>query len=99
MTTFQPFDMERMMSKWENAVDYNLSESGVHPMSIRGLVDDAAVIEELLTTELICADTGCFQAGKWAPGRRLNGDETAHGTGVLLGEELQAIRFSLHSYR
>jgi aspartate/methionine/tyrosine aminotransferase len=52
MTTFQPFDMERMMSKWENAVEYNLSESGVHPVSIRGLVDDPAVIEELLTTEL-----------------------------------------------
>ncbi len=52
MTTFQPFDMERMMSKWENAVEYNLSESGVHPVSIRGLVDDPAAIEELLTTEL-----------------------------------------------
>jgi len=52
MTTFQPFDMERMMSKWENAVEYNLSESGVHPVSIRGLVDDPAMIEELLTTEL-----------------------------------------------
>ena len=26
MTTFRPFDMERMMSKWENVVDYNLSE-------------------------------------------------------------------------
>ena len=29
--TFQPFDMERMMSKWENIIEYNLSESGVHP--------------------------------------------------------------------
>ncbi|MBC8253826.1 MAG: aminotransferase class I/II-fold pyridoxal phosphate-dependent enzyme [Ardenticatenia bacterium] len=52
MTRFQPFDMERMMSKWENAVEYNLSESGVHPVSIRGLVDDPAMIEELLITEL-----------------------------------------------
>ena len=52
MTTFQPFDMERMMSRYENVVEYNLSESGVHPVSIRGLVDDPAVIEELLTTEL-----------------------------------------------
>ena len=31
MPRFQPFVMERMMSKFEKAVDYNLSESGVHP--------------------------------------------------------------------
>ncbi len=52
MTTFQPFDMERMMSKWENVVEYNLSESGAHPVTIRELVDEPAIIEELLTTEL-----------------------------------------------
>jgi aspartate/methionine/tyrosine aminotransferase len=52
MATFQPFDMERMMSKVEKVVDYNLSESGVHPVTISELVDDPAVIEELLTTEL-----------------------------------------------
>ena len=50
--TFQPFAMERMMSKWENLVAYNLSESGVHPATVRELVDDPVVIEELLTTEL-----------------------------------------------
>lgn len=52
MTTFQPFEMERMMSKWENVVEYNLSESGVHPVTLRELIDDPAMIEELLTTEL-----------------------------------------------
>ena len=52
MTTFQRFDMERMQSKWENVVDYNMSESGVPPTTVRGLVDDPAVVEELLTTEL-----------------------------------------------
>ncbi|MCR4407587.1 MAG: aminotransferase class I/II-fold pyridoxal phosphate-dependent enzyme [Anaerolineae bacterium] len=52
MATFQPFDMERMMSKWENVVAYNLSESGVYPATIREFVDDPAVIEELLSTEL-----------------------------------------------
>jgi len=51
MTTFQPFDMERMMSKWENVVKYNLSESGVHPITVRELIGDA-MIEELLATEL-----------------------------------------------
>jgi aspartate/methionine/tyrosine aminotransferase len=51
-TGFQLFDMERMMSKWENVVEYNLSESGVHPTTIRELVEDPAAVEELLTTGL-----------------------------------------------
>jgi len=52
MVEFQPFEMERMMSKWENVVEYNLSESGVHPLSVREFVEDPAVIEQLLTTPL-----------------------------------------------
>jgi len=52
ISEFQPFAMERMMSKWENVVEYNLSESGVHPMTVRELVDDPAVIEQLLSTGL-----------------------------------------------
>ncbi len=52
MTLFKPFDMERMMSKWENVVEVNLSESGVHPTTISELVDDPEVIEDLLATEL-----------------------------------------------
>ena len=52
MTKFQPFELERIMSKWENVVEYNLSESGVHPITIRELVDDPAEIEGLLATEL-----------------------------------------------
>jgi hypothetical protein len=49
---FQPFEMERMQSKWENAVQYNLSESGVHPLTIRELVPDADQLEKLLATRL-----------------------------------------------
>jgi aspartate/methionine/tyrosine aminotransferase len=52
MTAFQPFDMERMMSKWENVVEYNLSESGVHPTTVRELLGDWTRVEELLDTEL-----------------------------------------------
>jgi aspartate/methionine/tyrosine aminotransferase len=44
--------MERMFSKWENVVTYNLSESGVYPTTVRELVDDPALVEELLTTGL-----------------------------------------------
>lgn len=49
---FVTFELERMMSLWENVVEYNLSESGVHPLTIEGLIDDPKVIEELLSTEL-----------------------------------------------
>ncbi len=52
ISEFQTFAMERMMSKWENVVEYNLSESGVHPTTIRELVNDPVVVEELLNTEL-----------------------------------------------
>lgn len=31
---FKPFTMERWQSTWENRVDYNLSESGVHPLTL-----------------------------------------------------------------
>jgi len=49
---FVPFALERMMSLWENKVEYNLSESGVHPMTTEELVTDPKQIEELLTTGL-----------------------------------------------
>ncbi len=35
---FEPFVMERMMSKHEKAVEYNLSESGVHPLTVSDLL-------------------------------------------------------------
>jgi len=45
--------MERMMSKFEQDVEYNLSESGVHPLSLSELLgDDAHYINHLLSTEL-----------------------------------------------
>ncbi len=59
---FVPFALERMMSVWEHVVEYNLSESGVHPMTVRELVDDPAVREELLSIELNYPQTnGTFE--------------------------------------
>ncbi len=52
MTRFQPFEMERLMSVWEQEVDYNLSESGVHPLSLRALLGEGADVEALLATKL-----------------------------------------------
>ncbi len=45
------FKMERMQSTWENVVDYNLSESGVHPLSPRELLT-AKELESVLDLEL-----------------------------------------------
>lgn len=50
---FYPFALEREMSIWENQVKYNISESGVQPMSVRELLDgDPELIDQLLETEL-----------------------------------------------
>ena len=47
------FEMERLQSTWENRVKYNLSESSVHPMSVRDLIPDAGFHEQLLGTPLV----------------------------------------------
>jgi aspartate/methionine/tyrosine aminotransferase len=50
---FVPFMLEREMGIWEHQVKYNLSESGVHPMSTSELLGhDPKLIEEFLSTEL-----------------------------------------------
>ena len=36
----EPFELERAQSIWENRVRYNLSESGVHPMLVREVLDE-----------------------------------------------------------
>jgi aspartate/methionine/tyrosine aminotransferase len=38
MSTFQPFVMERWQSTYENRVEYNLSESGVEPLTLTQLL-------------------------------------------------------------
>lgn len=53
MSKFQPFVMERLLSKWENQVEYNLSESGVHPASVRDLIPEPEQVEQLLSTEFV----------------------------------------------
>ena len=44
----EPFLMERMQSTWENVVDYNLSESGVHPVSLGELMEFAPDVRQSL---------------------------------------------------
>ena len=44
--------MERMQSTYENQVEFNLSESGVHPLRLGELVHDTAAREALLAEGL-----------------------------------------------
>jgi aspartate/methionine/tyrosine aminotransferase len=39
------FKMERMQSTWENEVEYNLSESGVHPLTLREFLSPREIRE------------------------------------------------------
>jgi aspartate/methionine/tyrosine aminotransferase len=46
------FEMERMQSTWENLVDYDMSESGVRPITLRGLVEMGLDLEAALDMPL-----------------------------------------------
>ena len=49
----EQFAMERMQSTYENQVAYNLSESGVRPLSARELLADPAALDALLDQPLV----------------------------------------------
>ena len=40
---FVEFEMERFQSLYENEVDYNLSDSGLHPLTIKDLLDEEEI--------------------------------------------------------
>ena len=48
----EPFDMERLQSTYENEVEFNLSESGVHPLRLGELVHDDGSRDALLSEVL-----------------------------------------------
>ena len=50
---FTPFDLEYSQSVWEQKVDFNLTESGVHPITLAELIKgDENLIEQLLKLEI-----------------------------------------------
>jgi aspartate/methionine/tyrosine aminotransferase len=46
------FEMERMQSTWENIVEYDISESGVRPVTIRELVELGLDLNDMLDVPL-----------------------------------------------
>jgi hypothetical protein len=53
----EPFAMERFQSTWEHRVRFNLSESGVHPLSVRELVGEGAALDAVLDQPLAYTQT------------------------------------------
>ena len=49
----EQFAMERMQSTYENLVEFNLSESGVRPLSARELIEDPEGLDGLLDQPLV----------------------------------------------
>jgi aspartate/methionine/tyrosine aminotransferase len=48
----ETFEMERMQSTWENIVDYDMSESGVRPLTLRELTGMGFDLEQFLDEPL-----------------------------------------------
>ena len=58
----KPFVMERWQSHYENTVRYNLSDSGVHPLTVRELLELAGAEREALDTALSYGQTNGSEA-------------------------------------
>jgi aspartate/methionine/tyrosine aminotransferase len=53
----EPFTLERFQSEWEHRVRWNLSESGVHPLSVRALAGSGDALDAVLDAPLAYTQT------------------------------------------
>lgn len=74
----EPFALERFQSTWEHHVAFNLSESGVHPLSVRELIGDGAALDALLDGALIYTQTNGTPALRETIAARYPGATPAH---------------------
>ena len=104
------FEMERMQSLYWHLVDYDLSESGVTPMTIRELLGPAADAEAFLQTALSYPlSEGSYEAraniAAWYPGATAEnvslsngGSEANHLTLWTLLEPQDRLAFMIPNY-
>ena len=104
------FEMERMQSLYWHLVDYDLSESGVTPMTIRELLGPAADAEAFLQTALgYPLSEGSYEAraniAAWYPGATAEnvslsngGSEANHLTLWTLLEPQDRLAFMIPNY-
>ncbi|MGH2594482.1 MAG: aminotransferase class I/II-fold pyridoxal phosphate-dependent enzyme [Actinomycetota bacterium] len=105
-----PFQMERMQSLYWHLVDYDLSESGVTPMTIRELLGPSADAEAFMQTALgYPLSEGSFEAraniAAWYPGATAEnvslttgGSEANHLTLWTLLERGDRLAFMVPNY-
>ena len=79
------FEMERMQSTWENVVDYDMSESGVRPLTLRELMDMGFDLDEFLDQPLgYSQSNGTIELRERIaaiyPGARVDQIEVTNGT-------------------
>jgi aspartate/methionine/tyrosine aminotransferase len=79
------FEMERMQSTWENIVDYDMSESGVRPLTLRELVAMGFDLDEFLDTPLGYSQSNGTvelreQVAALYPGATIDNVEVTNGT-------------------
>src|SRR5947207_14171833 len=79
------FQMERMQSTWENLVEYDLSESGVRPLTLRELVAMGFDLDEFLDQPLgYSQSNGTIdlreRIAAMYPGARVDQIEVTNGT-------------------
>jgi aspartate/methionine/tyrosine aminotransferase len=79
------FEMERMQSTWENLVPYDMSESGVRPVTLRGLVELGLDLDAALDVPLgYSQSNGTLQLREQLadsyPGSTVNHVEVTNGT-------------------
>jgi aspartate/methionine/tyrosine aminotransferase len=79
------FAMERMQSTWENLVDYDMSESGVRPLTLRELVEMGFDLDEFLDQPLgYSQSNGTIELRERVaaiyPGARVEQIEVTNGT-------------------
>ena len=79
------FAMERMQSTWENLVDYDMSESGVRPLTMRELVEMGFDLEAFLDQPLgYSQSNGTIELRERVaalyPGRDIDSIEVTNGT-------------------
>lgn len=53
----EPFELERWQSVWENKVELNISESGVHPLTTAELVPDVEQLKKILAVQQLYPQT------------------------------------------
>jgi aspartate/methionine/tyrosine aminotransferase len=83
----KPFDLERWQSVWENKVELNISESGVHPLSTAELVGDEAALAKLLELPQVYPQTNGSEELRWRIAEMYPGASAANALVTCGGSE------------